>query len=202
MYIRIFQKYCDFFFYIVFIWCKTLFAVVYFYSNLKLKFLWVYETLSWLDFCSFDNQSCHMKQICYKYQYFTHSIFLAYVGLNVTPHTHPHGLIWGFSPSLGNVGRPVLCWGSHSNSSRCSREVCVCVCLRERRRLALRWETKQTLQEKPRIWVFYDGTPVEYRQGRACVCMHVCVCVQWRVTCFMSTATCTLSTICMRRIWR
>lgn len=34
----------------------------------------------------------------------------------------------------------------------------------------------QTLQEERRIWGFYDGTPVERRQGCACVCMHV-VCV-------------------------
>ena len=82
------------------------------------------------------------------------------------------------------MGRPVLCWGSHSNSSRCRRQsrkcvsvcACVCVCLRERSRLGLRWESMQALREERIVWGFYDGAPVERRQGCSCVCVCVCVC--------------------------
>lgn len=86
---------------------------------------------------------------------------------------------WGFlSPretwaALYYAVVPIATAAAAADSRKC---VCVYVCLRERSRLALRWESMQTLEEERRIQRFYNGTPVERRQGCACVCVNTRVC--------------------------
>lgn len=122
---------------------------------------------------------------------------------------------WSHVGVFSNRMCRVLCCRSHSNSSRCSRQsrkcasVCVCDwkgafwCWDGRRSRGYRRNARYEACWKAHLWSV-DGTVL------VC-CMHaspwICVCaclvpMQWRVTCFMSTTTCTVSTTWTRRTWR
>lgn len=112
------------------------------------------QTIIWLNQCSSSDQSVlplHITNTASQLgtRRFMHSTYCTYT----QSRTHPHGMRWGFSQSretwvaLYYAGVPIATAAAAADRAG---SVCVSerVCRRERSRLALRWESMQTLQEE------------------------------------------------------